>query len=62
LPDLIRLCFPINFLQIDQLGHNRMFEDVMATVDAVQVKTEALDKLTNVSKPDVMKVAVEKAA
>jgi hypothetical protein len=59
LPDLIRLGFPGNFLQIHQLGHNRMFEDVMAAVDARQLKTEALDELTNVSKPDVLKVAVE---
>jgi hypothetical protein len=61
LPDLVRLAFAADFLQVDKFGDVRVLEDVMTAANACQPKTEALDQIAKVSKANVLNMAIEEA-
>jgi hypothetical protein len=62
LPDLVRLSLAADFLQIHEFRQRSMLEDVVTATDAHQTKAEALHKIVKVSKANVLKVTIEKAA
>jgi hypothetical protein len=62
LPDLVRLRLAADFLQVHEFRQRSMLKDVMTSTDAHQTKPEALHKIANVAKANVLKVAIEEAA
>jgi len=61
LPNLIRLGLTADLLQIQELRDHFMLKDVMTAAGSRETKAEALDELANISKPGVLKVAIEQA-
>jgi hypothetical protein len=62
LPDLIRLALAGDILEVQQFVHARVLKDVMTSADAGETKSEALDEVAKISKGDVLKMTIEKAA
>ena len=55
LPDLVGLGLPMHVLKVHELGHGRMDEDMVATADAGETKTEGLCGDARFSVPDVVR-------
>ena len=54
-PDLVGLGLPVHVLKVHEFGHGRMDEDMVATADPGETKTERLCEGARFSEPDVVR-------